>query len=179
MPVIEGDLVTSTESAEECLELATFSCGDKRYAYEETVERIVGHFREGRIAGATLRVTREMPSAALVGLSIIELRAGPRIRHRLLPEDEFRDAAYAHVMALSGVYRGGYTTPDGAAVSDFIVAEMLGHIRDSEGAMPVIQAFIESDNELSQEMCFRNGFEQPFVTEPDLLYVRYPDIEVP
>lgn len=179
MPVIEGELVTRTESVGECLELASFSCGDKRHRHEETVERIVGHFREGRIAGATLRVTREMPSAALVGLSILELRAGPYIRHRLISEDEYRDATYAHVVALSAQYRGGYTCLDGIPVSDFIVAEMLRYIRRREGTMPVVQALIEPDNELSREMCFRNGFEQPFVTSPDLLYVRYPDVEIP
>ncbi|MGH2879335.1 MAG: hypothetical protein ACRDK4_07015 [Solirubrobacteraceae bacterium] len=179
MPVIEGELLTCTESAEECLELASFSCGDKRYMYEETVERLVEHFREGRITGATLRVTREMPSAALVGLSIIELRAGPCIRHRLIPEDEYRDAAYAHVITLSAEYRGGYRCLDGTPVSDIIVMEALRYIRETEGTMPVVQALIEPANELSRDMCFRNGFEQPFVTSPDLLYVRHPDVEVP
>src|ERR1017187_2440720 len=107
MPIIEGDLQTNTETAQECTELASFSCGDKRHAYEATVERIVARHRDQGLKGnVTLRVTRELPSRALVALSIISWKAGPVLRHRLIPEDEYMDAAYVHVIALSKDYRG-------------------------------------------------------------------------
>lgn len=176
MPIIEGDLQTATETAQECTELASFSCGDKRYAYEATVERIVARHRDQGLHGnVTLRVTRELPSRALVGLSIISWKAGPILRHRLIPVDEYMDAAYVHVIALSKDYRGRYTCRDGTPLSDFIVMETLRHIEEHEKNMPIVQALIEPDNDPSRDMCARHGFEQPFVTAPDLLYVRLPD----
>lgn len=176
MPLIEGELVTSTESAEECLELASFSCGDKRHPHEATVERIIGYFRDGEIQGAAMRVTREAPSGTLVGLSILRFKAGPIIRHRLIREAQYESATYVHVIALSADYRGDFRcTSDAVQLSDFLIAETLRYISEHEGEMPVVQALIEPSNERSREMCFRNGFEQPFVTSPDLLYVRHPD----
>lgn len=70
MPIIEGELQTYTETALTCSELAHFSCGDKRHAYEATVERIVALYCDGGLSGdVTLRVTRELPSRALVAVS--------------------------------------------------------------------------------------------------------------
>lgn len=179
MPLVEGDLQTSTETAQECTELAGFSCGDKRHAYEATVERIVARYRvQGLNGDLTLRVTREMPSRALVGLSIISWKAGPVFRHRLIREDEYREAAYVHVIALSEDYRGRYTCQDGTPLSDFVVMETLSHIEAHEIDMPIVQALIEPDNDPSRDMCVRHGFEQPFVTAPDLLYIRLPDDEM-
>ena len=134
MPIIEGDLQTNTETARECSELASFSCGDKRNAYEATVERIVAGYRDKGLSGdVTLLVTRELPSRTLVGLSIISWKFGPVVRHRLISEDEYRDAAYVHVIALSRQYRGRYTCRDGTPVSDFIVMETLRHIESTRG----------------------------------------------
>ncbi|HEY2537383.1 MAG TPA: hypothetical protein VGI24_10420, partial [Solirubrobacteraceae bacterium] len=179
MPRIEGELWTTTETPEQCVELASFSCGDKRHGHEATVERIVGYYRDGEIPAATLRVTREAPSGGLVGLSILTFRAGPIIRHRLISEAEYENATYVHVLALSANYRGGFTyKSDDTLLSDFLITETLGYINEHEDGMPIVQALIEPGNERSREMCFRNGFEQPFVTSPDLLYVLHPDAEV-
>ncbi|MHB1468850.1 MAG: hypothetical protein ACYCU0_09630 [Solirubrobacteraceae bacterium] len=180
MPKIDGELSTATETPGQCAELMSFSCGDKRHQYEATVEQIVGYFRRGEIPGATMRVTREAPSGNLVGLSIMTFKAGPILRHRLIREDEYKDATYVHVLALSAAYRGGFTyTDDNVPLSDFLIGETLRYIDEYEGKTPIVQALIAPDNERSRDMCFRNGFEQPFVTAPDLLYVRYPDAEVP
>ncbi len=182
MPIIEGELQTYTETALICSELVHFSCGDKRHAYEATVERIVALYRDGGLSGdVTLRVTRELPSRTLVAVSIISWKAGPIIRHRLIREAEYRDAAYIDLIALSEQYRGRFTCQDGTPLSDFVVRETLGHIEEHETVMPIVQALIEPDNDDSRDMCFRHGFEQPFVTSPDLLYIRRPDdaIRVP
>lgn len=60
-------------------------------------------------------------------------------------------------------------------LSDFVVRETLRHIEEHEKVLPIVQALIEPDNDDSRDMCFRHGFEQPFVTSPDLLYIRRPD----
>jgi hypothetical protein len=181
MPIIAGELQTDTENATECADLANFSCGDKRHSYEDTVERIIARHHAGTHphADASLRVTREMPAGTLVGLSIILWKFGPRIRHRWFPEDQYKDAAYIDVLALSEHYRGegGYECQDGTPVSDFVLAETLRHVEEHEGRMPVVQGMVESDNELSRELLVRHGFEQPFVMPGDLLYVRLPPEE--
>jgi hypothetical protein len=175
MPIIAGELQTYTESLAGCHDLDDFSCGDKRHSYERTVERIVSAHRNGRgHPGATLRVTRELPARTLVGLSIILWRAGPKVRHDLLPADLYQDATYIDVIALSEGYRGegGFTCQDGTPVSDFVLIEALRYIEEHEGAMPIVQAVIEAENGPSQELFRRHDFEQPIVTQPDLLFVR-------
>lgn len=177
MPTIEGELETFTEEASLCADLDGFSCGDKRHAYEETVEKIIAYHRANVSSGKTLRVTRELPGATLVGLSIISWKFGPKVRHRFINEDEYRDAAYVDVVTLSNDYRGGFTCKDGTSVSDFLLTETLQYIEEHEGKMPIVQALIEEANDHSRDLCARHGFEQPFVTSPDLLYVRLPDAE--
>jgi len=110
-------------------------------------------------------------------LSIILWKYGPRIRHRWLPEDQYGDAAYIDVLALSEDYRGegGYKCQDGTPVSDFVLAETLRHIEEHEGKMPVVQGLVERDNDPSRDLLVRHGFEEPFVLPGDLLYVRRPD----
>ncbi len=177
MPTIEGELQTYTENATECAELAIFSCGDKRHSYEATVERIVAKYRAVTHPTVTLRITRELPSRTLVGLGIISWKFGPKLRHRLIKEHEYTGAAYVDVVALSEQYRGGFTCKDGTPVSDFLMMETLRYIEEHEGEMPIVQAMIEPENDPSRDLCARHGFEQPFVTAPDLLYVRLPDAE--
>jgi hypothetical protein len=181
MPIIAGELQTDTENATDCADLANFSCGDKRHSYEDTVERIIARHHAGThpYADTSLRVTREMPAGTVVGLSIILWKYGPRIRHRWLPEDQYKDAAYIDVLTLSENYRGegGYKCQDGTPASDFVLAEALRHIEEHEGKMPVVQGMVERDNDLSRDLLARHGFEQPFVTPGDLLYVRLPEEE--
>jgi hypothetical protein len=178
MPIIEGELQTFTENVQQCADLASFSCGDKRHSYEDTVERIIAlHRGVSPSADATLRVTRAMPAGTVVGLSIILWKYGPRIRHRWLSEDLYADASYIDVLALSEDYRGGYECRDGTPVSDFILAETLRHIQEHEGKMPVVQGVVEADNDDCRNLLARHGFEQPFVLPGDLLYVRLPEDE--
>ena len=177
MPTIEGELQTYTEDATECVELDNFSCGDKRHSYEETVDKIVAKYHALAPPGVTLRVTRELPSRTLVGLSIISWKFGPKLRHRLIKEREYDDAAYVDVLALSDQYRGGFTCKDGTPVSDFLMTETLRYIEEHEGEMPIVQVLIEPENDPSRHLCVRHGFEQPFVTAPDLLYIRRRDAE--
>ncbi len=173
MPIIEGELQTSSEDTAGCADLDAFSCGDKRHSYEETVERIVAyHHARAQHPSVTLRVTWELPARTLVGLCVILWKYGPKMEHPLLDGPEYQDAAYIDVITLSDRYRGGFTCPDGTPVSDFVLIEALRHIEDHEGAMPIVQAVIERANTPSQELFARYGFRQPIVTEPDLLYVR-------
>jgi hypothetical protein len=171
MPTIAGELRTSTEDATQVEDLAEFSCGDGRLAAERTVENIVAAYHSGR-QQATLRVTREVPDGALVGVVAIEWK-GAVLRNPLFPVDAYSDAAYIAVLTLSGQYRGGYTTQDGASLSHALLLDALQHIADvNDGSMPPVQAIIEAANAPSRALFESFGFTQPIVTSPDLLYIR-------
>jgi hypothetical protein len=184
MPVIGGELQTFTETATECADLDRFSCGDKRHAYETTVERIIALHRFGTHpeGPATLRVTREMPAGTPVAVAFIYWRFGPRLRHRWLSGDEYAGAAYLDVLALSETYRaeGDPFTYEGLPVSDYVLAETLRFIEEHEGEMPIVQGLVEADNDACRDLLVRHGFEQPFESGlggGDLLYVCLPEDE--
>jgi hypothetical protein len=171
MPTIAGELETCTEDATNCDDLVDFSCGDGRLPAEQTVEKIVAAYRSGR-QSATLRVTREMPCRTLVGLTAIEWK-GPVLRNPRFPMDGYGDAAYIAVLTLSEQYRGGYRSKGGTPLSRVLLIDALHHIADRNGgAVPPVQAIIESANAPSRALFESLGFEQPVVTSPDLLYVR-------
>jgi hypothetical protein len=172
MPTVAGELRTSTEDATDCEDLAEFSCGDGRLAAEGAVNRIVAGCRNGKLPGATLRVTREHPPGALVGLSAIEW-PGLVLRHPNLNGDAFADAAYIAVLSLAEAYRGSYETATGEPLSHVLMKDALGHIANkSGGEMPPVQAIIDPKNGPSRVLVEGFGFIKPLPTEPDLWYVR-------
>jgi hypothetical protein len=172
MPTIEGELRTSTEAATECDDLDGFTCGDGRLVAEAAVGRIVNGCRKGKLPNATLRVTREMPAGALVGLAAIEW-PGLVLRHPALNGDAFSDSAYIAVLSLAKEYRGGYETPGGEPVSHVLMRDALKHIAaKAEGEIPPVQAIIDPNNAPSQNLCEEFGFVRPIETEPDLWYMR-------
>lgn len=172
MPEIAGELQTCTESTDECIELAEFSCGDGRHPAEAAVERIVADHCGNKRSDISLLVTREMPSKALVGLTIIHWK-GLVLEHPSFDEDAYEDAVYIAVLALSAQYRGGYTLPDGTPLSSILLREALCHLAEgTENEIPPVQAVIEPSNGLSRALVESFGFVQPIETSPDLLYVR-------
>jgi len=172
MPTIAGELQTSTEDATECDDLVDFSCGDGRLEAEAAVERIVAGCRSGRLSGITMRVTREVPPGALVGISAIEW-PGLVLRHPDFPSDAYKDAAYVAVLALNAQYRGGYQVQNGEPLSHALMADALRFIASAvDGEVPPVQAIIDPRNAPSRALCEHFGFIQPIVTEPDLWYVR-------
>lgn len=64
MPIIAGELQTDTENATDCADLATFSCGDKRHSYEDTVERIIARHHAGTHPYADNDLTRDAGDAS-------------------------------------------------------------------------------------------------------------------
>lgn len=172
MPTIAGELRTSTEDATGCNDLVGFSCGDGRLVAEGAVERIISNCRAGKLPGATLRVTRELPQGALVGVTVIEW-PGLVLRHPSLNGDAFADAAYIAVLSLAEEYRGGYCSKEGEPLSHVLMTDALKYIdSDTEGEMPPVQAIIDPQNAPSRSLCEHFGFIQPIETEPDLWYVR-------
>ncbi|HEV7515779.1 MAG TPA: hypothetical protein VGR07_05725 [Thermoanaerobaculia bacterium] len=172
MPTIAGELRTSTEDPQECEDLVGFSCGDGRLAAEGAIERIVSSCRTGKLPDATLRVTREMPQGALVGVTAIEW-PGLVLRNPLLNGDAFADAAYIAVLSLVEEYRGGYRTQEGEPLSHVLMKDALDYIdSDTASEMPPVQAIIDPQNAPSRSLCEHFGFIQPIMTEPDLWYVR-------
>lgn len=121
---------------------------------------------------ATLRVTREMPQRALVGVTAIE-RPGLVLRHPSLNGNAFADAAYIAVLSLAEEYRGGYRSKDDEPLSHILMKDALRYIgAKTEGEIPPVQAIIDPQNVPSRSLCEHFGFIQPIVTEPDLWYVR-------
>lgn len=172
MPSVVGELRTSTEDATQCEDLADFSCGDGRLTAEGAVNRIVASCRNGKLPDTALRVTREHPPGALVGLSAIEW-PGLVLRHPELNGDAYADAAYIAVLSLAAAYRGGYETPAGEPLSHVLMKDALGHIAsESGGEMPPVQAIIDPNNGPSRTLVEHFGFIKPLPTEPDLWYVR-------
>lgn len=172
MPTIAGELQTSTEDATQCEGLADFSCGDGRLIAEGAVNRIVAGCRNGKLGESTLRVTRELPQGALVGLAAIEW-PGLLFRHPSLDGDAYADAAYIVVLSLAEDYRGGYRTKDGEPLSHVLMGDALRHIAsESDGEIPPVQAIIDPNNGPSRALADHFGFIQPLVTKPDLWYVR-------
>ena len=179
MPTIAGELHTSTEDATDCDDLAEFSCGDGRLAAEGAVERIVGNCRIGKLPDVTLRVTREMPQRALVGVTAIEW-PGLVLRHPSLNRDAFADAAYIAVLSLAEEYRGGYRSKDDEPLSHVLMKDALQYIdSETDGAIPPVQAIIDPQNVPSRNLCERFGFMQSIPTEPDLWYVRPRGLPLP
>lgn len=172
MPEIAGELQTCTETTDECTELAEFSCGDGRHSAEAAVERIVADHCGNKRSDITLLATRETPSKALVGLTILHAE-GLVLEHPSFEDGAYKDAVYIAVISLSAQYRGGYTLPDGTPLSSVLLREALRHIaEEAEGEIPPVQAVIEPGNGLSRTLFESFGFEQPIETTPDLLYVR-------
>jgi hypothetical protein len=172
MPTVAGELRTSTEDATQCEDLADFSCGDGRLTAEGAVNRIVASCQNGKLPGATLRVTREYPPGALVGLSAIEW-PGLVLRHPELNGDAYADAAYIAVLSLTEAYRGSCQTPAGEPLSHVLMKDALAHIAsESGGEMPPVQAIIDPSNDPSRVLVEHFGFTKPLPTEPDLWYVR-------
>jgi ribosomal protein S18 acetylase RimI-like enzyme len=172
MPEIAGELQTCTETTGECAELAEFSCGDGRHPAEAAVERIIADHCGNKRSDISLLVTREMPSNALVGLTIVHSK-GLILEHPSFEGDAYKDAVYIAAVALSAQYRGGYTLPDGTPLSSVLLREALRHIaEEAEAEIPPVQAVIEPGNGLSRTLFESFGFVQPIETSPDLLYVR-------
>ena len=179
MPTIAGELRTCTEDATQCGDLVDFSCGDGRLVAERTVERIVASLRSDRRRNATVRITREVPGGALVGLVAIEW-PGIKVRHADFPSDAYSDAAYIAVITLSNAFRGGYVSQAGQPLGEVLLEGALGFIASrNDGDIPPVQAIIEEENKPSRDLFERYGFEQPIVTNPDLWYVRPRGLSLP
>lgn len=171
MRPIAGELVTSTEEAADCTDLVDFSCGDGRIGAEETVDGIVEDYVNGLMTDVTVRVTREHPSGALVGLVGLE-DGGVGYDHQLFRLDDWKDPVYLAVLTLSVAYRGSCTTKDGVPLSHALMADALSFLAAREGGeVPSVQAVIARDNRPSRALAERFGFE-PIPTLGDLLYVR-------
>lgn len=173
MPTIAGDLQTCTEDCADCAaDLVAFSCGDGRNPAERAVEQIVSAYAQGAGKAVTLRVTREQPGNALVGLVALG-KPGLVIDHPLLA-DAFKDAAYVSLLTLAAAYRGGYRTKDGRMLSQVLLADALTYVDAASEAdeMPFVQAIIEPGNTPSRTLFESYGFESPIETKPDLWYVR-------
>ena len=107
-----------------------------------------------------------------MGLAVIEW-PGLVLRHPSLGGDAYADAAYIAVLSLSRKYRGGYRTQKGEPLSHALMVDALRHIGSvADGEIPPVQAIIDPQNGPSRDLCEHFGFIQPFVTEPDLWYVR-------
>jgi hypothetical protein len=168
---ITGQLVTSTADAAGCADLVNFSCGDGRIGAERTVDGIVEDYVNGLMADVTVRVTREDPSGALVGLVGLE-DGGVGYDHQLFQLDDWKDPVYLAVLTLSAPYRGSWVTKDGVPLSHALMADALSFLAEREGGnVPSVQAVVARDNRPSRALAARFGFE-PIPTLGDLLYVR-------
>lgn len=179
MPTLAGELQTHTEDAASCVGLPDFRCGDGRLRAEAAVEEIIEEYRSGEDLSVVTRVTRELPSGAIVGIAGIK-RRGLRLRHPRLQEDAYQDAALMEVVALNAPYRGRYETRAGQPLSQFILVDALNHVASfSDGGIPPVQAVISPENLPSQAMAEAQGFvmlDPP--TMPDRLYVRPRNLKI-
>lgn len=178
MPRVTGELQTCSENASESADLTRFSCGDGRSSAEATVNEIVASYATGLNSFATVRVTREMPSGALVGLVAIE-DGGLGYDHPLFRMKDWKDPVYIAVLTLSATYRGGYLDKDGNPLSHTLLRNALQFIAAREGGpVPSAQAVIAPDNEPSRRLFEAFGFEM-IPTTPELLYVRPRGLAIP
>jgi len=179
MPVIAGELGTSTEGADDCAELSAFTCGDGRIGAEQTVDEIVkGYTAAEGAALPTLRVTREHPSGSLVGLVAIK-DGGVGYEHPLFQMPDWTDPIYIAVLTLSSAYRGGYRLQDGTPVSHVLLRDALSFTASKNGGeVPTLQAIIAPENGSSRILFQEHGFEM-IPTSPELLYIRPKGLAIP
>lgn len=178
MPVIAGELRTSTEGAADCSGLDEFSCGDGRIDAEETVEDIVGDYAGGLNSFVTLRVTRELPKGDLVGVAGIE-DGGVGYDHPLFQMDDWKDPVYLAVLTLSAAYRGRFVTQDGTPLSHVLMRDALEFLSSQNGGVvPSVQAVIAQENAPSRILAQAFGFEM-IPTLGNLLYVRPKGLPLP
>jgi hypothetical protein len=179
MPVIAGELRTSTESADDCAELPAFTCGDGRIGAEQTVDEIVQGYTVAEAAALpTLRVTREHPSGSLVGLVAIK-DGGVGYEHPLFQMPDWTDPVYIAVLTLSSAYRGGYRLEDGTPVSYVLLRDAMSFAASQNaGEAPTLQAIIAPENESSRTLFQAHGFEM-IPTSPELLYIRPKGLAIP
>lgn len=173
MPTISGQLQTAVEDPTTCAELVDFTCGDARRHAEDVVEMIIGQLSKGERPGATVLVTREVATGALVGISAIEWKP-LTIQHPSFPTDAYQDAVYLAVLTLSESYRGRCTSLQGQPISEVLANEAYCEIASvrNDGGMPPIQALVDPDNAPSLAMTKGQGFEIEVEWPNELLLVR-------
>lgn len=170
---------TVTEKAGECdADLTAFACGDGRIDAEKVVNEIIASYAVAAKPLLGLRVTREFPSGALVGLVGIE-EGGVGYQHPLFDMPDWTDPIYISVITLTSQYRGGYVTADGIPLSHVLLRDALVFAASrTGGTIPSMQAVIAPDNRPSRSLFKAHGFEM-LPTTPELLYIRPKGLDIP
>jgi hypothetical protein len=169
MPKIAGGVETHTVDPTQCADLPDFSCGDGRLGAESVVNRIVQSYGAGKHPDNTVRVTREVLTGKLVGVTAFE-RGG--YRHPALAGKEYANPFYLAVLSLEAAYRNGFTDEQGTPISRLLLIDALEQISYQGGPpMPSVQTVIDRENKRSWALAEAYGFELAF-EQGNRLYVR-------
>ncbi|HEX3909898.1 MAG TPA: hypothetical protein VHW67_04250 [Solirubrobacteraceae bacterium] len=133
-----------------------------------------------------LRVTREEPPGAVVGVAGLE-SGGLAIQHPKYTPHAYKDAQYVAVIGLSEPYRSldpddPFTSKEGERLGDVLMLDLLRYVKkNTRGGMPWILALVNPDNGPSCALFERHGFEQfiRFGVGSDALFRRPKNLKVP
>jgi hypothetical protein len=188
MPTLTGDFVARTEDATKCADLHSFKCGPGTIfpKAEKEVDNIVSVCCAGvpPRQNTIIRVTREEPPGAIVGVTGLE-RGGLTIQHPKYTPHAYKDAAYVAVIGLSEHYRDdqdSFRTKYGGRLGDFLLHDLLLHVKKTwRGGMPWVLALVDPANNASRLLFERHDFELFIDLGPgsDALFRRPKNLKVP
>jgi hypothetical protein len=180
MPTVAGDLVSCTEVATNCADLPGFRCGPGTLfpKAEKEVDDIIALACDPTAPerkNMTLRVTREVPPGAIVGVAGLE-RGPLAIQHPKYRPHAYKDAAYVATIGLSEHYRDAedpFRTRDGDRLGDVLMVDLLRYVKKNwRGGMPWCLALVDPDNGPSRDLFERHDFELFLPLPADSLFRR-------
>jgi hypothetical protein len=187
MPTLAGDLVSRTEDATSCADLKSFRCGTGTIfpKAEKEVDDIIANACNLNVPerkNMIVRVTREVPPSAIVGVSGLE-QGGIAFPHPKFTPHAYKDAAYVAVIGLSEHYRDDqdpFRTREGGRLGDVVLHDLLLHVKKTwRGGMPWVLALVDPDNESSRDLFERHDFRLFLESTPDSLFRRPKNLKVP